>query len=1338
MSKASKVDEFLYLIPLPQISTTNSSLQVNSNQFAMDMVPLSRNTSTKKSSAILLEVMENIRPIIPSPKKSIGPRLVEEKIGKILSILPNVHRGDLEMIGRAKVLFILREYLVLDEYVSSRGLLIKVFGLLLKNQKCAENLRRMNIHNLIAFYFDTEDSLFKECCMLMLYWIDNSPKEFPRILANSLKAYLSKPDIDTDSRYNCIELLRLLVLGNIALVYEIDGIGCLIDAVLNHQFILDSKDKKLIPTIIHLLDDPQSRSIMMRDMNFARIFGVLCDLKSRLAVEDIFGHHLGPQLHLSKANSLRGELYKNVLVGARTFLRRLMNSFAGLFFLYENTRFVETLIDGLRQRIDREAKLQIIELFEDLFSINESLQRNLSLLVLLINLLLQVKFTDSLIILLKDPEVAEKAQNLLRSFLKLSYRTLPQGSLPKIEEMLKEEDPEEAENSEETDIVRYVKKWNIFGNTNSVLDRSSAPLFVQCEAFYFGLNYYSRSLRYEILFSDSFAFSFSHNFLQSLPEDVGSWEWFQVFNFLKSIKKKATLLSEFMNSQAALALLYFAHTDLLEISWSSENLIVMRVLHEFFRIIFTTENVQILFKEYKSKVSFSDGIRILLTHRRDRLLSYLAPEKNQIVKNDNKKQLVASRIEIDDQPSPKPYETSILGRSICPRNSSNQTLSGGHLSRLRPIGSNIYFKQTFARELLILLAKINQWVNGIDYLKEIGFFRMLCDLVTPLGTYDPILTVVIPTVNVETDPGARNFFLHILSHGTISLKRMTYNLLFLIMESDNAPILISVFLERTIDKIRNGVTIESIAIAEMLLRQMLVFSESEVDIFSQLGIDIIKKSSTLLYAFLQKEKTAGLIIRSGILDELLKNFWDVDLISVYTSHVNQIERVETTEREVRMSENKFKLKLSITRYQNLSTLMRYPWGMIIKMKRAADSEWEEFYAHPMLAVDVKKEVFEVKVLLTEGMFSKTKFLMSEQVTFCAAVTLGDKFITSDMTANEGPTWSSMTCPFKHQTKNEILPLGKWEFKDGMMCQFNPGDEEFELLSISIPIYIDSSQVQLHSVNSNLLDILCKTEAGTDYLLNKNENCMDILNNHIFKSTDIDSFKIHLFSLGILGQNIISAEKLLSQQSNFIERVLNNEKRDKLLAPKMEYLSVRGLMINVANMFTISKRGREVLRNFKWEVNLVYKKSNDDSDDIYIAYSKSNFFANSESSSQTSQVKKSTTGLELYDSTLKVAQKTKEATPVKSKFLDLLRAISIKSRRCPDLLAEITKGKAVADPFYKDISCLYVLLTTLTAVNMGFAHRVMLWKVFRKFMLVFGLFYNWDRCDEIYKNFNLTV
>lgn len=139
-----------------------------------------------------------------------------------------------------------------------RSVLIRMVRLLLKDNTFCSAVVEEEFHWLLSMSLERDHEFVQERMQglkCMRRFIEIDPAGFPISFARSLVAVASNKD--DNIRRVCLETLRELIISNPEIVIRVNGLTCLLDAIIEPT--TQDMSESILLSVLFLMNDPKSR-----------------------------------------------------------------------------------------------------------------------------------------------------------------------------------------------------------------------------------------------------------------------------------------------------------------------------------------------------------------------------------------------------------------------------------------------------------------------------------------------------------------------------------------------------------------------------------------------------------------------------------------------------------------------------------------------------------------------------------------------------------------------------------------------------------------------------------------------------------------------------------------------------------------------------------------------------------------------------------------------------------------------------------------------------------------------------------------------------------------------
>ena len=1047
----------------------------------------------------------------------------------------------------ADTVFAILRWLLLDRDRAIRENVIKVFRLLLESPAAFASLRQKHIHIFLARALEreTKQDIFNEniqILKLLRKWIDIDPKNFPKLLANTLVS-LSESSEDLIKKA-VIENLRKLAISNSELAAWSGGIRILVEAIIDPT--TREMSESLTYTLLYLVNDPTSRNAVKSHLDFTKIFSLFTDIDYPVETKD------GKKDHLVK--------FENQLEMAKKAIMIMLKSWTGLIYLGNEKTSLSSLIMALKQPIKPIIRSAIYDIINEILTIgiknipkhSYDFQVNNLInyyLMVLVHLMMDCGLFNVLIELsgLEDNEISQPAQKYLKylSYLNFTLLSPEQSSYPNFlissTEVL---EPNLIElRSRSFEVVHTMGDYIFDSIWDSKHEASSSRFLNLCENLFLSTplgmprsKMYSETILMVKSQLESEADDQKFSILirasgVTVEKDPKKWGWSEIAQITDTYLNNAQRLNEALRNKFLKKLLQFfqpSKRSFVGMDWCTENFRYVKVGYNLIKIL-------LKYKEGKSLLLNSEGF---LTNNK----SFMTDLANLLN-----------------------YEIS---------NAQGQ----------RQPGSEVYagmlnyenFGQRMIREFVSWIGLLSMYKQGLELLMEFKIFDMLIAYIEKAGTKDHVLVQILFSLDYRSEGKAREFLQYCLENGSKNLVFSCLELLRLLYRSE-----LSDFSSWGMD---------------LLVTKL--YSDEDVSALALNVIEEICQDEKYLNAFLGRLPKLIALGRNGknFLISVLRikdgfeyltnlNNWTLEEMERWRNKENAdyVERVEkclynaldfaNSEEQLNCFKFSELLASGTNSGLNLNLIYRLPWNLNLIFE-IGDSSNETVLSLSMEYSPQNSMIVFVGVpnpIFTD-LSKKLTFAKGTNFSFKLNVSIGKVYI--DTMCKEVGSPLNIKCD-----GNDLKHLATYHnnsyhvYKNGITFVFahSAQDDTLRLSQVRLDLKLENTSPNESRMPPHLFGELVKTKKGIELL--KSKNYLDEFVDELKKpETHVLKKRAILWCLGHIGRSKRGINLLIEKE--IIPLVVK-------MAEQSDYLSLRGTCLYILNLIANTVEGSQELGKYQW-------------------------------------------------------------------------------------------------------------------------------------------------------------
>lgn len=1195
-------------------------------------------------------------------------------------------------------------------------IVVKCFQTLLEiDPQNAMQMRKLKVHIVLAALLERGSKMEMHFMEFVRCWSRKSPNTFPMICGFSLSFLSSSENDHKKSRIWSINCLKTLLLENAKLLSEIDGFKSIFDAMLDPSLQKENAIKKLTPNVMLAMDSEASRTMLIKNSGLSKLFALFTDIKA----DNVFAAEYKFESRKEIPESRLKALFKERLLIARRKLSKILNSFGGMLFLSQQSGLAEAFIGALRQPINDDAKLTLLELIEDLLTsaANERASKNYSLLMLA--LMIETKLHAMLIELCMIPNFEEKAKEVLTLLIGFFFKSVPQSSIPNTDYLIYS--LEDSNNGIKESIIRskirgildMAAKVSIVARLPEIKqdnERRNGFLY-QLEKFYLSqpscfrdANIQSNDIWTQVTPPQGTDES-PLLLLDQLSQNFQKWDLNKMNALIELFKKDEGLLIKHLPQnffKLLLCFMQFREQSFFYVEWKPENFKLVEVIYNFFELILSFQSSAILLRRkifenwFVTYQPFGQTLVEVLSLYRPFIRNNLAPHR-------------------------KTSESMI-------NNDQDTTTYLKYLDHLKARN----FQQTMFREFFLLVANFTHFKYGGDFFSKYNLFKHLKELIRQNGRYDVLINPISLCFNYKDDLNARDFLKVLLSAGSDIMIKVALNIVYFLLNSEFYKVVENDFSAAIIANLSGPFGVGRLA--ALCIQDLVLSCDCEEKLLPEISEDLFDQHRDILFAFLKKEVTAEIICKKPLIEQLVNEFWTKDFSALYFSQTTML--FDDLDVCAPVVEHRFTYTHSNSVLQNrlndsgkyIIGLMKYPWSIEVRYvidERKLDSisPFTEPYYDPIksaIILSIPSAETSSGLLFSQSLLPLTPFVIS------VALFIGGFQVNYFLEPVQNDFSAEiMVDPSELKVSKEY---SKWEKAEshGIKLYFLRQTNGLILMNIKVSIIIENPHIHNFRKNETLIDALCSTNAGTNYLFDSNESFLKNILNEDSRYDPQQNQQLYidyLLTLGSIGRHELAAKRLIDLIGGYLKNIFHKEYQSQ-----GGYLSVKGAIFQVANMFANTKSGRDLLRKCEWQVDAVCSHLNCLSD----TYTSLPHFQPKIGTVIEEDFSKSPKW-EIYASHINIKTNSK-ATTDKELLSDFIMDVFKDRRNSFKVKLSNFIIKKTDDPFFQDLESFYVIIFHLSFFPIKGYFRAGLWELVEKFFAAENFWKNWDSLDEQYTQF----
>ena len=1106
-------------------------------------------------------------------------------------------KKQLESLQKDNFIIIIRD-LLLDKDSNPRKEACKFLRKLMgKNTILLDKYKQLKIHILIARNIEKDmrskangyTKSIEEVTQYVKFiksWIKIAPASFPLVLAKSLTSLMLSSDEAT--RKFTLEIIRTLSKVNPEITQYAGGFKVLIEACTDPLF--EKHSSFFVESVISALHSPESRDIILDTLQIPKIFSNFTDIaRAESAAKKEDPTVVETRLRLASNTILI--FFKN---------------WSGLIYFGNEKYSLKSLVETLRQPIKQNVRESVFQLIEHILKVGVSLcptengfsncvmKRSLAQLAYIQTILLQdAGLYDVLLELsaVDSQEVSNKALTYLKMFSHMMYNLLPHDEVQKPDFLMNSINLNQAQ----FDYLRS-KCSTIFENMNTKLIKRMSnqskvknEFMSRCEYFYLNIPFFFADTRFNREVVDKLntmdqknmdaqrRANCVRNVLKAKDLSATPQIFLDIIYVLETTKHDN--FQELCENNFFIHLVKFylpSQRTFNDLPWRVENFPMAKAGYLLIKLLLKSPygrkmlTNQLSMNYFMINRSFLDEYKSMIEQdlKRYRML---------------KNQLTSSQGVGKELPSAR-HGTNPVS------NSNGPTQSTGAVPILQDDAPLKFenFSTTMVREHFSWLGLFTSSKDTMILLQEAEIFETLKQMIKKSGYRDHLLRTVLLSLNYQWSL-TRSFLLACLENGSPGLQITCLTIINLLQISEHLDYTwVKDLLLKQLSSRNDGVvdaalsTIEKIALTDELLAQLLA------------GCDIYvsKKTHKLLMRYLRTEQGFDYLYSAGWVQQQMEEWKNTEMTRYLENFERKwVEHLDSSLGDGQDYDYKF---ISHHTESNpafaksplyVNSLLRMPWNINCTLQTAkgkverklniyVDYNWTEEY----LVVEGRTsdiDTHEIKKLmlnLASGADSNWNLT--------AQLKLGEVFLNDQCQQVTDPYSISIGRTMRDQIKvhEAIQSQRHYSNRKVEIIFFDDPDQIVKAVTIVIKIKL-SENYQILGDYSHLCGSLACTEKGVGCL--KNEQLGEkLFSNLIDPETKLQQKKVDLLALGNIGLHE-RGMNYLSKIDGLINTILD-------MASNSEHLPLRGLALNVINMFAQNSKGRSLIKERLWEAKLLKK------------------------------------------------------------------------------------------------------------------------------------------------------
>lgn len=1179
--------------------------------------------------------------------------------------------ADIDLLMSDQLIIVCRDFLVSGNSAplnQSGGLRVlnQVAKLLIvflqNNKKVTQKFRKFNIHVLIckiieeAFYFGGKEKIGSHRViarghdrdrgqergastdrdkeepkvlpehtlnffLILKTWVQFSPENYPALSLVCLRlAAESSLSSARKLKRPAIETLILLSTNNLELFCAGDGFSILLRGLL----VKEGDDMKQTTSIAQLVFETFVQSIIDEE-----------NLRNELVASDALNvifqtfyqyqgawtESRGPSIQ----NPLDAQLAQTTL--AKEFIKRVLQSPAGLFFFSEMPSNIQSMFELLSQNIVlKEVKDIILRLIEDLLAIQPSSGDGDCLQALRLKLLLDCGLARQMQEISQQEEFEERAKAIIQSLMKACSLYLPVKDRPNTSFLcyLFYEQPSRVKETREDSPVESEQTGLIVSKVNAILDNNfteklyrsyyssdakrSGFLFPIEDLYINTRNSYrdprtSKSYPWTALLTHKETTQRDLNFmLESLPERWQVWDFDTIESFLIASLRDKNLAKEKLEKPFFRKFLgLFVMNDLLTLPWNPENFRYVKIVYRFFELVLnsTDEAAALLEKNlsynpFNPFETFMSSVKKMLTQNRQSLRgTHIKLPKNCTFQQSPEDSRAFSEAH------------SRLSYII----SENSFTQGGKRIGDKTAELELFemFQVTLMREYIAVVGYLTFFPKGVAHLLSNGIFGAFKSLIERGEKYWNVVSVFMLTANHEIEE-VQSLLHDCLRSNTRFLQILGLNILHFLLLAELYDVVLKFVediltlnaLPRAPDKLKSfGAKLDAIHCESIrsftfdILRRIVSETNHEVSVLSRMNEDSLIENAEFLDAIMRREGALRYLDQKGKLsqtyNEFVKNGGVQRLFDAHKKDlVQERQPLEVPEREryeyvyphFELHKNQFVSESGVF----LASVLRYPWAIRVMQIKEDSSNKVVIYAK--VTFNPLKGCFEIVAETEDKNVLKLAPVnrVSNDWRFVASV-----FISNTM-VNESLEMASEDNMFKESR----VDSGCIEESNGMIVATRngidflfdkspEGDTSLKLRQVSLSVYLKpKKRISAEVSHTSVYELLSQNAFGVEFLAR--EQVVEGLFEKVLKSDEIEDRRVSLYCIGLIGKSEFGAALLQTHQDK-IHTILNKTYTETPL------FSIKSDIYVLANMLSENRVGIQILKSERsnWNVSFVWQR-----------------------------------------------------------------------------------------------------------------------------------------------------
>ena len=1050
-------------------------------------------------------------------------------------------------LASESLIAILRTF-ISDKDRSYRINTLKALRYILDSAPAFQYLRSKHVYIFLAKNLDrenkpenTEETI--QTLKLIRKWIEIDAKSFPKLLVNSIVGLTESQD--EVIRKTAVESLRILSMANPELSGWAGGIKTLIDLSVDPN--CRELSHSIILTLIYLLNDPNTRSVIKPHLDLTRIFSLFTDVDYPVESRD------GKKDHLVR--------FENQLEIAKKAIVMMLKSWTGLIYLGHDRTSLKSLITALRQPIKPLIRNAIYDILNEILTIGiknipkrnyDSQMQNLInyYLMVVIELLMECDLFTVLLELsgVEDREIANPAQKFLKNLSYLNFTLLSQNHQQYPNFLVA--------SSEITNPVLMELKsrsYNVVHSMgdylfDSVLERrkeGGSRFLSLCENLYLStqLGLPSHKMNNEIIgkiktqlemeTDDQKFAALMKSSLVTQNREPKNWNWADIIQITDTYLTNMQRLGEAIRTKFLKRLLNFyqpSKQGFISLEWKPENFPYVKV-----------------------------GYKLLKT-----ILKY--KEGKQILSSTSDEFFSASRS----------FMVDMSGLLRCAAEEKPSNSKDNAYVEFMPLLSHEVFNQRMIREYICWIGLLSMSKVGLELLNEFQILQSLTAFVTKTGEKDHILTLIIFNLDYKNEGEARNFLQYCLENGSKGLIKSGIELLRLLYRSELN------------DFAKWGLP---------LLCTMLYRSEQEFSLLALNVIEEVCQDKEYMHAFLSRGPKFTSLGKNGnnFLITLLSIKQGFEYLTNVTNWIEaEMERWKETENREYVqrverclltaldlgnfddANNGFKMSDFWQNDDNASThlsfVFRLPWNMILHFEN------EKFEGDMFMQIQMEYNPQNSQLILIglpkppNSDFDK-KLTVHQDAHFVMKLHLTIGKVNIDNLCKETGSPFTIRCGYNDKKHNAQYIGNQCVInQNGVIFIFDCFESTIRLSQIKVAIKLDNlNSNNLTKLPPHLYGELVKTRKGVE-LLRQTKYFESFVEDMLSPDCPILKKRASLWCIGHIG--LSKNGFTLIKEHQLVPKLVQ-------MAQEAEFLSLRGTCLYVLNLLANTLEGSYELEKCNW-------------------------------------------------------------------------------------------------------------------------------------------------------------